>query len=108
MQLNFAHEYAEKSDDELRLLIQDRHDLVDEAREALDAEIHKRKRNGFQVHVPEPEEPRPHIDEDEEGNKVVVHSRELRFPGICRLCLEPANAIVRISCNGSASWGFIP
>jgi hypothetical protein len=102
MQLDFARVYAGKSDDELRLLIQDRHDLVDEARDALDAEVAKRKRDGFQIHVKEPEEPRLHVEEDEDGNEVVVHSRDLVFPEICPRCLAPGDAIVRISCLGGS------
>ena len=58
MHLDFASEYARRSDEEIRLLIADRQNLVDEARDALDAEVRKRHRNGFQIHVREPEEPR--------------------------------------------------
>ncbi len=107
MHLGFAGEYARRSDDEIRLLIRDRHNLVDEAREALDSEVHKRKQSGFQIHVQEPAEPRLDIEEDqEEGNVVAVHSRELRFPKICPRCLAPADSIVRISCSGG-SGGFL-
>lgn len=110
MDLDFAREYARRSDEEIRLLIKDRHDLVDEARDALDVEVSKRRSNGFQPHVREPEEPRVHVDEDDEdGNEVVVHSCELVFPQICPRCLAPADgAVVRISCNGGSSWGFFP
>ena len=109
MHLDFANEYARRSDDELRLLIRDRHNLVDQARDALDAEVHKRRRNGFQIHVREPEEPHVHVEEDEDDeNVVVVHSRELRFPKICPRCLAQADGVVRISCEGGSSWGLIP
>jgi hypothetical protein len=108
MHLDFASEYARRSDEELRLLIKDRHNLVDEARDALDVEVQRRKSNGFQLHVQEPEEPRLHIEEDEEeGNEIIVHSRELIFPKICPRCLAPANAVVRISCNDPGSWGLL-
>jgi hypothetical protein len=66
MNLDFASEYAQRTDDELRLLIQDRDNLVDTARQALDAEVRKRRRNGFQLHVREPEEPRIHVEEDDD------------------------------------------
>jgi hypothetical protein len=111
MHLDFASEYVRRSDEEIRLLIVDRQNLVDEAREALDAEVRNRRRNGFQTHVREPEEPRLHVEEEEDDddeNVVVVHSRELRFPQVCPRCLAPADAIVRISCFGGSSWGLIP
>jgi hypothetical protein len=108
MHLDFAKQYARRSDEEIRLLINDRHNLVDEARDALDVEVQKRRSNGFQLHVQEPEEPRLHIEDEEQGNVVAVHSRELRFPNICPRCLAPASAEVRISCNGGSSWGLIP
>jgi hypothetical protein len=109
MHLDFAREYARRSDDELRLLIKDRHNLVDEARDALDVEVHTRRSTGFQPHVREPEEPRVHVEEDDEDcNEVVVHSRGLFFPNICPRCLAPANRVVRISCDGGSSWGLIP
>lgn len=97
MHLDFAKQYAGRSDDEIRRLIQDRHNLIDEARDALDVEVQKRKSSGFQLHVLEPGEPRLDIEEDEEeGNVVAVHSQELRFPKICPRCLAPASAVVRI------------
>jgi hypothetical protein len=103
MRLDFPSEYARRSDDELRLLIKDRQNLVDEARDALDVEVHKRRNNGFDPHAREPEEPRVHVEEDEEGNEVVVHSRELLFPKICPRCMSPtAESTVRISCNGTS------
>lgn len=111
MHLDFAKEYAQRSDEEIRRIIQDRHNLVDEARDALDLEVQKRKRSGFQLHVREPEEPRLHIEieeDDDDVNVVVVHSRELRFPKICPRCLAPTSAVVRISCDGGSSWGLIP
>jgi hypothetical protein len=109
MGLDFASEYARRSDDEIRLLIKDRHNLVDVARDALDAEVHKRRSNGFQQHLDEPEEPRLHVEEDDEdGNEIVVRSRELTFPKICPRCLAPADRFVRISCDGGSSWGLIP
>jgi hypothetical protein len=109
MQLDFASEYVRRSDEEIRLLIADRQNLVDEAREALDAEVRNRRRNGFQTHVREPEEPRLHVEEDDDDeNVVVVHSQELRFPQVCPRCLAPADAIVRISGLGGSSWGLIP
>jgi hypothetical protein len=109
MRLDFASEYVRRSNEEIRLLIADRQNLVDEAREALDAEVRNRRRNGFQTHVREPEEPRLHVEEDDDDeNVVVVHSRELRFPQVCPRCLAPADAIVRISCLGGSSWGLIP
>jgi hypothetical protein len=109
MQLDFASEYVRRSDKEIRLLIADRQNLVDEAREALDAEVRNRRRNGFQTHVRKPEEPRLHVEEDDDDeNVVVVHSQELRFPQVCPRCLAPADAIVRISCLGGSSWGLIP
>lgn len=111
MHLDFAKEYAQRSDEEIRRIIQDRHNLVDEARDALDVEVQKRKRSGFQLHVREPEEPRLHIEieeDDDDVNVVVVHSRELRFPKICPRCLAPTSAVVRISCDGGSSWGLIP
>jgi hypothetical protein len=43
MHLDFASQYARRSDDEIRLLIKDRHNLVDEARDALDVEVQKRR-----------------------------------------------------------------
>jgi hypothetical protein len=109
MHLDFASEYARRSDEEIRLLIKDRHNLVDQAQEPLDVEVHKRRSNGFQPQVHEPEEPRVHVEEDdEEGNEVLVHSREILFPKICPRCLSPAaKSTVRISCAGG-SWGFIP
>jgi hypothetical protein len=107
MRLDFASEYARRSDDALRLLIKDRHNLVDEARDALDVEVHKRQSNGFDPHAREPEEPRVHVEEDEEGNEVVVHSRELLFPKICPRCLAPANErVVRMSCT--YYWSLFP
>jgi hypothetical protein len=111
MHLDFANEYARRSDDELRLLIKDRHNLVDEARNALDVEVDKRRSRGFDPHKCEPEQPRVHIEEDEDdedGNVVVVHSRELRFPKICPRCLAPADRSVKISCDGGSSWHLIP
>jgi hypothetical protein len=109
MHMDFAKEYARRSDEEIWLLIKDRHNLVDEARDALEVEVQKRKRNGFQLHVPEPEKPRLDIEEDDDDvNVVVVHSRELRFPRVCPRCLAPADAVVRISCDGGSSWGLIP
>jgi large subunit ribosomal protein L35 len=109
MRLDFAGEYARRTDDEIRLLIQDRHNLIDEARNALDVEVHRRRSNGFQSHVHEPEEPRVHVEEDEEdGNEVVVRSRELVFPKICPRCLAPADVFVRITCDGGSSWSFFP
>jgi hypothetical protein len=109
MHLDFASEYARRSDEEIRMLIQDRHNLVDEARDALDTEVHKRRSKGFQTHVHEPEEPRTHVEEDDEdGNEVFVRSRELKFPKICPRCLAPADSFVRISCDGGSSWGLIP
>ena len=109
MHLDFASEYARRSDEEIRLLIADRQNLVDEARDALDAEVRKRHRNGFQIHVREPEEPRVHVEEDDDDeNAVVVHSRELSFPQLCPRCLAPADRFVRISCDGGSSWGLIP
>lgn len=108
MHLDFASEYAKRSDDELRLLVKDRSNLVDEARDALDAEVHKRRSSGFDPHAHEPEEPRVHVDEDdEEGNEVVVRSRKLFFPNICPRCLAPAEVTFRIVCPGS-SWGIFP
>jgi hypothetical protein len=57
--------------------------------------------------VHEPKEPHIHVDkDDEEGNEVVVHSRELIFPKICPRCLAPANAVVRISCSDQGSGGL--
>jgi hypothetical protein len=107
MRLDFASEYARRSDDEIRRLIKDRCNLVDEARDALEVEVQKRRSNGFQLHVQEPEEPRLYVDEDEEGNEVVVRSRELVFPRICPRCLtHEAGSVVRISCASSSSWGF--
>jgi hypothetical protein len=107
MHLDFVGEYARRTDDEIRLLIADRQNLVDEAREALDAEVHKRRSGGFDPHAREPEEPRVYIEEDEEGNEVVVRSRELVFPKICPRCLShEAGSVVRISCASSSSWGF--
>lgn len=109
--LDFASEYEKRSDDELRLLIKDRSNLVDEARDALEAEVHKRRGRGFDPHRREPEEPLVHIEgdeDDEDGNVVVVHSRELMFPAICPRCLAQANAVVRISCDGGGSWGLVP
>ncbi len=47
MHLDFAGEYARRTDDEIRLLIAERQNLIDEAREALDVEIHKRRSRGF-------------------------------------------------------------
>jgi hypothetical protein len=109
MNLDFASEYAQRTDDEIRLLIQDRDNLVDEARHALDAEVHKRHRNGFQLHVPEPKEPWVSVeDDDDDGTVVTVHSRELIFPKICPRCLASADSFVRISCDGGSSWGLIP
>ena len=108
MHLDFASEYARRSDDEIRLLIKDRHDLVDEARDALDVEVHKRRSDGFQPYVKEPEEPRVHVEEDDEGNKVVVYSRELIFPKICPRCLShEAESIVKISCASASSRGLV-
>jgi hypothetical protein len=102
MHLDFPSEYARRSDNEIRLLIKDRQNLVDEARDALDVEVHKRRSNGFQTHVHEPEEPRVHVEEDEEGNEVVIRSRKLLFPNICPRCLAPANkSVVRMSCTYS-------
>lgn len=107
MRLDFASEYARRSDDEIRRLIEDRCNLVDEARDALDVELQKRRSNGFQLQPQEPDEPRLRVDEDEEGNEVVVHSRELAFPRICPRCLShEAGSVVRISCASSSSWGF--
>jgi hypothetical protein len=107
MQLDFASEYARRTDDEIRLLIKDRHNLVDEARDALDVEVQKRRNNGFRPHVHEPEEPRLHLEEnDEDGNEVIVRSRELIFPKICPLCLAPATVVIRISCSDPGSWGL--
>ena len=109
MHLDFAGEYARRSDDEIRLLIPDRHNLVDEARDALDAEVRNRRRHGFQTHVRVLEEPRLHVEEEDDyENIVVVHSRKLRFPQVCPRCLAPADAIVRISCLGGGSGGLIP
>jgi hypothetical protein len=105
MHLDFASEYARRTDDEIRLLIKDKHDLVDEARNALDVEIHKRCRNGFDPDAREPEEPRVDVEEDE--NEVVVRSRELFFPKSCPRCLAPADGALRIVCAGS-SWGIFP
>ena len=108
MHLDFASEYGRRSDDELRLLIKDRHNLVDQARDALDVEIHKRRSKGFDPDAREPEEPRVHVEEDEEkGNEVVVRSRELFFPKSCPRCLARADATFRIVCPGS-SWGIFP
>jgi hypothetical protein len=108
MHLDFASEYVRRSDEEIRLLIADRQNLVDEAREALDAEVRNRRRNGFQTHVRKQEEPRLHVEEDDDDeNVVVVHSRELRFPQICPRCLSPARSSVEISCSDSA-WGLFP
>jgi hypothetical protein len=109
MHLDFASEYARRSDDEIRLLIKDRHNLVDEARDALDVEVQKRRSNGFQPHAHEPEEPRVHVEEDdEEGNEIIVHSRELIFPKICPRCLShEAGSIVKISCASASSWGLV-
>jgi hypothetical protein len=109
MNLDFASEYAQRTDDELRLLIQDRDNLVDTARQALDAEVRKRRRNGFQLHVREPEEPRIHVEEDDDdGNIVTVRSRDLIFPKVCPRCLASADSFVRIPCDGGSSWGLIP
>lgn len=108
MHLDFASEYARRSDEEIRLLIKDRHNLVDEARDALDVEIHKRRSKGFDPEAREPEEPRVHVEEDEEdGNEVVVRSRELVFPKSCPRCLAPADGALRIVCPGSW-WGIFP
>jgi hypothetical protein len=109
MHLDFASEYARRSDEEIRLLIADRQNLVDEAREALDVEIHKRRSRGFDPDAREAGEPRVHVEEDEEeGNEVVVCSRELVFPKICPRCLSrKAESIVRISCASASSRGFI-
>jgi hypothetical protein len=109
MHLDFAREYAQRTDDEIRLLIPDRHNLVDQARDALDVEIHKRRSRGFDPDAREPDEPRVHVEEDEgEGNEVVVCSRELVFPKICPRCLShEAGSIVRISCASASSRGLI-
>jgi hypothetical protein len=109
MDVDFAREYARRSDEEIRLLIKDRHDLVDEAREALDVEVHRRQSKGFDPHAREPEEPRVHVQEDEEeGNEVVVRSRELIFPKICPRCLSQETvSIIRISCTSASSGGLI-
>ena len=108
MHRDFASEYAKRSDDEIRRLLQDRHNLVDEARDALDVEVQKRRSSGFDPHAREPEEPRLHVEQDNvKGNKVVVHSRELIFPQICPRCLShEASSIVRIPCASDSSWGF--
>ena len=53
MRLDFAREYAGRTDDEIRLLLKDRHNLVDEARDALDVEVQKRRSSGFELHVKE-------------------------------------------------------
>jgi hypothetical protein len=109
MHPDFAREYARRTDDELRLLVKDRHNLVDEARDALDVEVRKRRSNGFDPHAREPEEPRVHVEEDdEEGNEVVVRSRELVFPKMCPRCLAPADRFVRISCGDSSFWIWFP
>jgi hypothetical protein len=108
MHLDFASEYARRSDEEIRLLMADRHNLVDEARDALDIEIHKRRSRGFDPNAREAEEPRIHVEEDEEGSEVVVRSRELVFPKICPRCLShEAGSIVRISCASASSRGLI-
>jgi hypothetical protein len=109
MHLRFAREYARRTDDEIRLLIADRQNLVDEARDALDVEVQKRRNSGFDPHAREPEEPRVHVQEDEEeGNEVVVRSRELIFPKVCPRCLShEAVSIVRISCTSASSGGLI-
>jgi hypothetical protein len=108
MHLDFASEYAKRSDEEIRLLVKDRQNLVEAARDALDVEVRKRRSNGFDPHAREPEEPRVHVEEDdEEGNKVVVRSRELVFPKICPRCLAPVGGTLRIVCPGS-SWGLFP
>jgi hypothetical protein len=108
MHLDFAGEYARRTDEEIRLLIADRQNLVDEARDALDVEIHKRRSRGFDPDAREAEKPRIHVDEDEEGNEVVVLSRELVFPTLCPRCLSrEAGSIVRISCASANSWGLI-
>lgn len=104
MHVDFASEYARRSDEELRLLIQDRHNLVDVARDALDAEVHKRKITGFQVQAYEPVEPRLEVEQDESGNEIVVHSRDLKFPKICPRCLEAADSAIRVVCNDTSSW----
>jgi hypothetical protein len=109
MHLDFASEYARRSDDEIRLLIKDRHDLIDEARDALDVEIDKRRSKGFDPNAREPEVPRVQVEEDEEeGNEVVVRSRELVFPKICPRCLShEAGSIVKISCASASSGGLV-
>jgi hypothetical protein len=109
MHLDFASEYARRSDDEIRLVIKDRHNLVDEARDALDVEIHKRRSKGFDPDAREPEEPRVQVEEDEEeGNEVVVRSRELVFPKMCPRCLShEARFIVKISCASASSGGLV-
>jgi hypothetical protein len=108
MHLDFAREYARRTDDEIRLLIPDRHNLVNEARDALDVEIHKRRSRGFDPDAREAEKPRVHVEEDkEEGNEVVVRSRELVFPKICPRCLSPADGAIRMVCPGS-SWSILP
>jgi hypothetical protein len=109
MHLDFASEYAKRSDEEIRLLVKDRQNLVEAARDALDVEVHRRRRNGFDPHAREPVEPRVLVDEDDEGgNEVVVHSRELSFPKICPRCLAPADRFVRISCGDSSFWIWFP
>jgi cation transport ATPase len=109
MHLDFASEYAKRSDEEIRLLVKDRQNLVDEARDALDVEVQKRRNNGFQLHIHEPEEPRVQVEEDEEdGNEVVVRSRELIFPSLCPRCLsDEVGSIVKISCASASSWGLV-
>jgi hypothetical protein len=107
MHLDFAREYARRTDDEIRLLIADRHNLVDEAQDALDVEIRKRRSRGFDPDAREPDVPRVHVEGDEEGNEVVVRSRELVFPKICPRCLAAADGAVRMVCPG-ISWSILP
>lgn len=103
--LDFVAEYANRSDDELRLLIKDRGDLVPRAQIALDAEIARRLPNGFQTEVDDGPFAQP---DPEQHDCVVVYSRSLIFPHICPNCATSASDYVRISCASDFVETFFP
>lgn len=105
MQLDFAAEYARRSDDELRLLLEDRSNLLPVAQAALDTEIAKRQRHGFQAMADDDD--LVQVD-PEQKDQIVVYSRSLTFPPVCPNCAGPAHDHVKISCASDSLSAFFP
>jgi hypothetical protein len=105
--LDFAAEYAKKSDAELRLLLQDWAHLVQPARDALQVELSRRQLPAISGVSDET------LDEEasgyDDGDAVVVSSSNLRFPQICPRCLNPIDgAFVKISSPRDFLSSFFP